>query len=197
MRNETSILLSYAPDIANSEEWADVLARELGPEPDGELLWYISAELATHRQQIQKLETAIKVLRATDIEAAGNVRYGDTYVTVAPTRTREVDSESLIKWATHEDIAIESLFRLDAENLRITHLRSAAATVYSREHPDKDLDDAKEYGHLIESTFVTITKGEPALTEIPIDKAPKYVQSLEHGERIGSYADSRKAKKKK
>ncbi len=195
MRTETSILLSYAPDIATPEEWADVLAGELGPEPDGERLWYLSAELASHRQQIQKLETAIKVLRATDIEKAGNVRYADTYVTVAPTRTRELDEEGLLHWAEHEDIAIESLWRLTAENLRITNLRSAAAQVFARKHPDKDIDDAKEYGRLIESSFVTITKGDPALTEIPIDKAPKYVQGLEHGERIGSYADSRKAKK--
>lgn len=196
MRTETSILLSYAANTdIDAEEWAEVLAGELGAEPEGELLWYISAELATHRQQIQKLERAINVVRATDIGAEGNVRYGDTYVTVAPTRKRILDADGIVGWAGHEDIAIETLFRLGADELRITVLRSAAAAVYARKHPDADEEKAKDYAALIESSFVTIERGEPALTEIPIDKAPKYVQGLEHGERIGSFKDAQKAKK--
>lgn len=196
MRTQTSILLSYAANTdIDAEEWADLLASELGPEPEGEDLWYISAELATHRQQIQKLERAINVVRATDIGAEGNVRYGDTYVTVAPTRKRILDADGIVGWAGHEDIAIETLFRLGADELRITVLRSAAAAVYARKHPDADEEKAKDYAQLIESSFVTIERGEPALTEIPIDKAPKYVQGLEHGERIGSFKDAQKAKK--
>ncbi len=198
MKTPTTILLSYAANTdIPIEEWGDIILGELGAEPDGELLWYISAELATHRQQIQKLETAVKTIRATDIGAEGNVRYGDTYVTVAPTRKRILDADGIVSWAGHEDIAIETLFRLGADELRITVLRSAAAAVYARKHPDKDEDDAKDYAALIESSFITIERGDPTLTEIPIDKAPKYVQGLEHGERIGSFKDAKKAAAKK
>ncbi len=197
MRTVTSVLLSYVSHVdIPIEEWGEILLGELGAEPDGELLWYISAELATHRQQIQKLETALKTIRATDITEAGNVRYGDTYVTVAPTRKRILDEDGIVAWAGHEDIAVETLFRLGADALRITVLRSAAAAVYARKHPDAEEEKAKDYAQLIESSFVTIEKGEPALTEMPIDKAPKYVQGLEHGERIGSYRDAKKAARK-
>ena len=189
-----------------AEFWDDVLHEETKESPTadiGELLWNVAAEVRTRRQDLEGLEAAISRLRAKDVTANGAVTYGDTYITVAPAKTKTlIDKAALIAWATqHDPEAVEKLWRLDASNLRITTLRGMAERAWRRDTGNTEAEALTEeeeaalasYIKATEETFVETTKGDDKLSEMPISKAPAWVQKVaDHGHRIGSFKNRAK-----
>ena len=110
---------------------------------------------------------------------------------------------------------IPGLFRLSADNLRISTLREMAARAYNEGRADETtpvrdeeldalLKPPDEDGHFsekdhtdmragyvdsVEQTFIETTRDETHLTEKPISKAPKYAQAMEHGHRAGTFTN--------
>ncbi len=217
-------LIAWLDEIAgtdiSADFWDDVLDDELqavhGPDgtetvpaATGELLWIVAGELRTRRQHIEGLEAAVSRTRAKDVLANGAVTYGETYITVAPVKTKTIiDKAGLIAWATqHDPEAVEKLWRLDAKNLRITTLRGMAERAWRRDTGNTEGDTLTEteeagladYIRATEETFVETTKGDDKLSETPITKAPAWVQKVlvdqggaAHGHRIGSFKNRAK-----
>ena len=194
--------------------WDDVLHEELlalhgprgseGPAEIGELLWLTAGEVRTRRQDLEGLEAAISRARAKDITENGAVTFGDTYIFVAPAKTTTlIDKGALIAWAIqHDPEAVQKLWRLDAKNLRITTLRGMAERAWRRDTGNTEAEALTEeeeaaladYVKATEETFVETTKGDDKLSEMPISKAPKWVQKVaDHGHRIGSFKNRAKS----
>lgn len=193
------ILASWAENTMNDEAWDDLLDAELPPDADGEYLWHVAGILASIRQGIKSAEAAINRRRVADIEAHGPVRFGDTFITYAPDNKRRItDKDALLGWLDQagEQLGVANLatevFRISDDNLRITTLRRVAERYYAHQEPqDTDEEATAEYVQMIEDTFTTWDEGDPKLKEIPIDKAPKYAQKLEHGHRAGSFKNQK------
>lgn len=190
-------LLDVAAEAGNDmtdEEWDDLIKVTFHEAPGdlGETLWVVAGELATRRQTIQRLEAAVKRARARDVEENGPVRYKDTFVTVTPKTTKEVtDPEEMVAYFEGTDPrAVFVLFRLNADNLRITALRQLAERQYRERLGDEEAptkEEIKQHQRTVEDTFLIRTKEPAELKEMPIDKAPKWTQTLGHGMRAGSF----------
>lgn len=189
------VLADWADSQMNDDAWDDLLAAELPTDVDGEYLWLLNASITNIRQGLQALERAVGRRRALDIEENGPVRFGDTFVTFAPDNKRRLaDKDALLGWLDQasEELGVANLatevFRISDDNLRVQTLRNVAKRLYEHREPgDPDEEAIEEYVAMIESTFTTWEVGDPKLKEIPIDKAPKYAQKLEHGNRVGSF----------
>lgn len=186
--NKTN-LLAYAIHLDMDDDgWDEVVANETGAW-DGEQLWLLAGEIASRRSRLAALGRALNRRRLDDIRENGPVRYGDTFITKVPKRTRRIDFR-LIAWATLNELKLHELFRLNADNLRITTLREMAGRIWDRQKGDDTIpitENRDEYIKMIEETFVQEEPGEVTLSELPITKAPQYAQRLVHGQRVGSF----------
>lgn len=170
-----------------ADEWRDYIrdrAMFLDVDLTGEVLWHLAGELATHRQTIKAIEDAVAKLQLADVRRNGPVRFGDQFIKASPKSTREiVDLDGLVNWATKFDPdAIPKLFRLNADNLRITTLRSMAER-WLGAGDDSDIDAVMQ-------TFIEEHREDDTqLSVVPIDRAPKYAKALGHGQRVGSFTN--------
>lgn len=174
------------------------VALNLAGDSRGEILWLLAAELDHYARRLKAVQDIVAQLRIEDVRTLGPVVFGATYTKVEPATTRKiVDLDALLQWVAQAEIdlalpegsLIPELWRLDDGNLRITTLREVAERVYRVREPGDPDPDVVRYIRSVEDTFLETTRDETTekLKEIPIDKAPKYVQGLGHGMRVGSF----------
>lgn len=196
------ILAAWATAGLDTDGWNDLLRNTIGADAlaDGEYLWLLAEAIADQRKGLARLENTINEHRARDVTTHGPVRFADTFITYTPDNQRKIlDKDALLEWLDQasEELGVPNLatqvFRISDDNLRIQTLRHVAERLYHhREEADDSEEGAADFVQLIEDTFLTIKKGAPKLKEIPIDKAPKYAQKLDHGHRAGSFANKPK-----
>lgn len=171
----------------------------------GEILWLLAAEIGHYQRRLNTIAEIVADLRKEDIETGGPVVYGETFVKVGhDTTIKIIDPKGLVDWLGSVEMALDlepgslvtQIWRLDSSNLRITTLREVAERMYRHLEPNDDDPDAPAtFASGVVDTFLEIRRGDDApakLKEIPIEKAPKYVQRLGHGDRVGSFRNGGK-----
>lgn len=156
--------------------------------------WALAGKIAAYKADVEALAAAVNRWREKDVAANGAGRWGDTWVTVSPDTTREIpDAVAFTRWLadtahvldTPVDQLIGAAFNLNGRSLRITALREIAERRHRHLHPHATADEAEAYAQTVEDTFIATKRNETKLKEMPIDKAPKYAQAMEPGQRVG------------
>lgn len=114
----------------------------------------------------QQVRDHLKGRIAEKVTERGDFRYGDLVYRVSPKSDRKViDGRALLEWLGDDLISA-----VPASAVRITSVRAIAQS--------RDLEP-----RTVEDTFFETIWGEPALAEVPISKAPKFLQDMEQGHR--------------
>lgn len=132
-----------------------------------EELWEERKTLTGIIAAAKRVRDEIDKLIANKLGPATSVRLDDFQVKLAPSRRlRVIDPEGFKNWVGKD---WDEVINVTSATLRVKALRAIA------EKRDEDPDMALD-------AFCKWIEGEPRVTTIPIDKAPKYAQDMEHGE---------------
>lgn len=180
-----------AADQDLDDHLAEYLSR-LDVDLQAEYLWMMDGQIQSILAEIARARQAVTRALLADIKARGDIRLGDAGYRIAPNRERRmVDRDRLLEWVRQVGgpDAVEEVWRLNDDNVRITAVR-AIAERHLREHaaltsPEGITDDeVAAYIDAVEDTFfvwVDVDGGEK-LDTIPATKAV-WVSKLSHGER--------------
>ena len=134
---------------------------------DREELWLLLADAETYAAAARDLVAAIKTDFARTLSENESVRYGDIIYRMSVDRKERItDPQALVEFLNvdwHHVVPVTSSTRLKKGGIR---------AVCERRGLDPEV---------FEDTFIDVTWGDRRLVAIPISKAPKYAQGLDHG----------------
>lgn len=135
---------------------------------DREELWLLLSEAKHLQRAANDLVREIKSRFAENLEENESVRYGDTIYRMSPDRKERItDPDALVDFLGADWPHVVPV-------TSSTTLRKGGIEAVCEK---RGLDPK-----VFQETFVDVEWGDPKLKEIPLSKAPKYTQKLEHGE---------------
>lgn len=135
---------------------------------DREELWLLIAEAENLQRAARDLVKTLEADFAKTLTENESVRFGETIYKVTPDRREKIsDPRALVEFLgedLHHVVPVTSSTRLR---------KGGIEAVCEKRGVDRDT---------FEETFIEVEYGDPKLKAIPVGKAPKYAQSLDHGE---------------
>lgn len=164
--NLLEVLASYVEarrydESPSKPEWPD----------DREKLWLLLGEAETIRQAASELESDLKSAFAAQLVENETVRYGEKVYKVSPKRTTRItDPKAMAEWLADDWELVVPFSPSVGDKLKTTGLKAVCER------------RGVEFETIRDTFLETEWDDEMELKAIPMSRAPKYAQALDHGD---------------